>query len=292
MINGVHTALITPFTKDDKIDFGALANLINIQLQNKVDGLVVLGTTAETPCLTTAEKKSIIEFVKDKIAGKCKLTIGVGSNCTAATVANAQEYLQYKPDAFLVVTPYYNKPNKSGLIEHFRQVGNLGTDIVLYHIPGRTGLKLSPDTIEELVNQVPQITAVKEADYDPSHLLEVATRLSHKINVLTGNDDMLLPVLSLNGQGVISAAANVMPWVFTELYQTRSFETFTKAYPLIKACYYEVNPTCPKYILSKLGLCLEDVRLPLGPVDAKNKKLIDDLLSKYDRDFLLGEINA
>ncbi|MDR1693965.1 MAG: 4-hydroxy-tetrahydrodipicolinate synthase [Lactobacillaceae bacterium] len=292
MITGVYPALITPFTKDDKIDFAALDRLIKLQLDNKVDGIVALGTTAETPCLTDEEKHEIISFIKQKIKGKCKLIIGAGGNCTKTTVLQAKSYLKYEPDAFLVVTPYYNKPNKSGMIEHFRQISDLGIDIVLYHIPGRTGQKLSVDLIEELVKKAPGIKAVKEADYDPAHTLELTTRLADKISILSGNDDMLLQLMSLGGKGIISAAANVLPHVFVELYKTKSFEIFTKAFPLIKACYHEVNPTCSKYILSKLGFCQEYVRLPLGLVDIENKKKIDSVLAGYERSFLFGEFNG
>jgi len=289
MFSGVYTALVTPFNKDNSIDFATLSRLIDIQLKNKVEGLIILGTTAETSCLEDAEKKSIVEFAKDKIANKCKLIIGVGGNCTAKTVKKAKEYLTYKPDAFLVVTPYYNKPNRTGLIEHYRQIAALGVAIVLYHIPGRTGQKLSVDLIEELVDKIPEIKAIKEADADSTHIVELCTRLSEKVDILSGNDDMFLQLLSLNAKGIISAAANVMPNVFIKLYQERNPHYFAKAYPLIKACYYEVNPTCAKYMLEKLGYGSALTRLPLGPVDDKNKKLIDTLLSGYTKEFLFGE---
>lgn len=288
MISGVYPALITPFTKDDKVDYATLERLIKLQLDNNVDGIVALGTTAETPCLTNDEKHEIISFIKERIKGKCKLIIGAGGNCTKTTVEQAKSYLKYEPDAFLVVTPYYNKPNKSGMIEHFRQISALGVDIVLYHIPGRTGQKLSVDLMEELIKNAPRIKAIKEADYDPAHILELTTRLANKVSILSGNDDMFLQLLSLGGKGIISAAANVMPHVFTELYKTKSFETFAKAFPLIKVCYLEVNPTCSKYILSKLGFGQEFVRLPLGLVDESNKKKIDEVLKNYDVEFLHG----
>ena len=292
MFNGVYTALITPFTKNDEVDFETLDRLINLQLHNKVDGIVALGTTAETPCLTNEEKHQIISFVKERIDGKCKLIIGAGGNCTKTTIEQAKSYLKYSPDAFLVVTPYYNKPNKSGIIEHFRQISNLGIDIILYHIPGRTGQKLSVDVIEEIIKNAPKVTAIKEAEYDPAHTLELTTRLSNKISILSGNDDMFLQMLSLNGKGIISAAANVMPNVFVELYKSESFELFAEAFPLIKACYYEVNPTCSKYILSKFGFGSEDVRLPLGSISDENKNKIDTLLSKYDKNLLFGGFNG
>lgn len=292
MLNGVYTALITPFTPDEEVDFETLDRLINLQLHNQVNGLVVLGTTAETPCLTTEEKHKIISFVKERVEGKCKLIIGAGGNCTKTTVEQAKSYLKYNPDAFLVVTPYYNKPNKSGMIEHFRQVSELGVDIVLYHIPGRTGQRLPVDVIEEIIKKAPRITAIKQADYDPAHTLELTTKLADKISILSGNDDMFLQMMALNGKGIISAAANVMPNVFVELYQNKSFETFAKAFPLIKACYLEVNPTCSKYMLSKMGFGLDKVRLPLGSISQENKDKIDRLLTEYERNFLQGGFNG
>ncbi|GHT39701.1 4-hydroxy-tetrahydrodipicolinate synthase [Bacteroidia bacterium] len=286
MFNGVYTALITPFTSDDKVDFKALEKIIEAQIKNGVNGFVVLGTTAESACLTGAEKFEIVKFVKNKINGRAKMIAGVGSNSTAQTVETAKEFLQFDPDALLVVTPYYNKPNPSGLIGHFSAVGKLGKPIILYHIPGRTGLKVPLKIMTELVEKAPMVKAIKESDYDVTHLNAQAAALSGKIDILCGNDDMLPCFMALNGKGVISVLSNFAPKIIIDIYNG-SFKTYAENLKLMDACFYETNPTCVKYIMSRLGICNENVRLPLGPISQETRKKIDAVLSATDKSYLL-----
>ncbi|MGB2578406.1 4-hydroxy-tetrahydrodipicolinate synthase [Elusimicrobium simillimum] len=288
MFDGVYCALITPFTQEGNIDFPALEKIITANLNCGVAGFVLLGTTAETPCLTKEEKIEIVKFAKHVIAGRAKIVIGVGSNSTAATVAAAKEFLEFNPEAFLIVTPYYNKPNPTGLYEHFRQVAELDKPIILYHIPGRTGLKVPVKVLAEIAQRIPQIKGIKESDYDINHITQEAVELSNKIDIICGNDDLFPQMLALNAKGIISAASNCIPQVFVDIFKGKEpFKTFAEAYPLITACYYETNPTCSKYILSKLGFCKENVRLPLGPLSAETKKKIDAVLAGADKRFLL-----
>ncbi|WP_424245582.1 4-hydroxy-tetrahydrodipicolinate synthase [Elusimicrobium posterum] len=292
MFTGVYPALITPFKEDGKIDFAAMEKIIKALLATGIDGIVLLGTTAETPTLSAEEKKEIVEFATKLIPQDKKVIIGIGSNSTESTVKAGKEFLQYNPDAFLVVTPYYNKPNPSGLIAHYKKVAELGKPILVYHIPGRTGLKVPVKVMQKLVEEVPLIKGVKESDYDINHVTESCVKLSDKINILCGNDDMYLQMQPMGCTGIISAASNVLAKVFVDMYKNKgtekSFETFKKAYDVIGACYYETNPTCAKYIMSKLGLCREDVRLPLGPLSEETKKRIDAVLEKTDKNLLLG----
>ena len=164
MFKGVFTALITPF-KDNKIDFHALEGLIEKQIIAGVSGFVVLGTTAETPALNEQEKEEIIKFCTERINKKAKVIIGTGANNTQVMLKNSEVACKYNPDGLLIVTPYYNKPNLSGMIAHYTLASQFNKPIVLYHIPGRTGQKLSIKFFEELLNNVPQITAVKETCY-------------------------------------------------------------------------------------------------------------------------------
>lgn len=294
MFHGIYTALVTPFTQEGEIDFGGLETLIEKQISAGVDGLVLLGTTAEAATLSQTEKTDLLRVATRQINKRVKIIIGTGTNCTASTLANSQEALSYEPDGLLVVTPYYNKPNPSGLIAHYRQLAKLGTPLVLYHIPGRTGLKVPAKVMNTLLNEVPAIKAVKESDYDMCAVTDMAVQYSQQINYLCGNDDLFLQYLSIRCSGIISAAANVLAPAFVNIYrhwqkgQTRqAFDLFSQAYPLIKCCYAETNPTCVKYLLSRLGIGTDAVRLPLGPVDPSNKEKIDAVLAQTNKSLLI-----
>lgn len=294
MFTGVYTALATPFNNRGQVDYPVLERLIQAQLDAQVAGFVLLGTTAEAATLSAAEKAEILRFCTPRIKGRAKIIIGTGTNNTASTVQNTREALAFEPDGVLVVTPYYNKPNPNGLIAHYKQVAALGAPIILYHIPGRTGLKLSAATLDRLLSEVPQIVGVKESDYDMAHVTDTAVKYSGKLSYLCGNDDLFPQYLALNAAGIISAAANVFAPAFVQIYKRfqagqpkEAFALFAQLYPLIKACYLETNPTCVKYMLSKIGFGTEAVRLPLGEVSAENKQKIDRLLQTADKNLFI-----
>ncbi len=294
MFTGVYTALITPFDANGNIDYPALGALLEAQINAKVDGLVLLGTTAEAATMTPQEKQALLDFAVNKINGRVKIIIGTGTNNTVTTLENTRAALAYKPDGVLVVTPYYNKPNPAGLIAHYQAVAQLGTPIVLYHIPGRTGLKVPAGVMNQLLEQVPQIRAVKESDYDMAGVTDFAVKHAHQVNYLCGNDDMFLSFLSIGASGIISAAANIFAPAFVAVYQAfkagdtqKAWELYKPLYPLIKACYFETNPTCVKYILARLNKCTDTVRLPLGPVGKESKGQIDALLQRADANLFI-----
>lgn len=294
MFTGVYTALATPFTADGAIDYSALGRLLDAQLNAGVHGLVLLGTTAETPALSAAEKTEILRFCTGRVNKRVKIIIGAGTNETSSTLENIRAAQAFEPDGVLVVTPYYNKPNPAGLIQHFKQAASLGTPVVLYHIPGRTGLKLSGKVLADLLCAVPQIAGIKESDYDMAHVTDTAVRYAGRLDYLCGNDDLFPEYLALNASGIISAAANVFAPAFVKIYNlfkqgkpAEAFAVFAKVYPLVKACYLETNPTCVKYLLSKIGFGGETVRLPLGEISADNKTKIDALLKTADRDLFI-----
>ncbi len=289
MFKGIYTALVTPFTPTGTVDYPALSRLLEAQLGAGVDGIVLLGTTAEAATLSAEEKKEILHFCTQQIQHRVKIIIGTGTNSTASTLQNTQDALAFNPDGVLVVTPYYNKPNASGLIAHYKQVASLGAPIIMYHIPGRTGLKVPGETLSRLLAEVPQIAGIKESDYDMAHVTDTAVKYSNRLCYLCGNDDLFPQYLSINASGIISAAANVFAPAFVEIYKLfqqghtqKSFERFAQLYPLIKACYLETNPTCVKYMLEKIGFGAQTVRLPLGEVSAENKQKIDRLLAAAD----------
>lgn len=294
MFTGVYTALATPFTPQGKIDFAALELLLEKQINAGIDGLVLLGTTAEAATLDEAEKDELLCAAMKQINHRVKVIIGTGTNCTRTMLQNTEAALKHNPDGVLIVTPYYNKPNPSGLVQHYKLAAQLGAPIILYHIPGRTGLKLPPGVIQTLLEQVPQIKAIKESDYDMSQVTDTAVKFAKKINYLCGNDDLFVQYLAIHASGIISAAANVLAPAFVKMYAAwqkgdtqKTFTLFSKAYPLIKACYSETNPTCVKYLLSRLGIGTETVRLPLGPVSDEHKKTIDAVLQETEKSLLI-----
>lgn len=294
MLHGVFTALATPFTPTGALDVPNLLKLLRAQLNAGVHGIVLLGTTAETPTLTAVEKKMILDVCVPEIKGRAQLIIGAGTNSTASTVENVRLAAQYQPDAALVVTPYYNKPNPSGMLAHYQAAAQVGVPLALYHIPGRTGQKLSPAVLDLLLKNIPQLIAIKESDYDMAHVTDSAVAYRKRISYLCGNDDLFPQFLALNAAGIISAAACVLAPAFVKIYNAyqanrpqEAFEIFAQIYPLIKACYLETNPTCIKYMLAKRGFGTDVVRLPLGPVSAENKAKIDTLLAQTPKEFLV-----
>jgi len=294
MFKGVLTALITPF-KDNKIDFHSLEVLIEKQLTAGVSGFVVLGTTAETPALNEQEKEEIIKFCTERINKRAKIIIGTGANNTQTMLKNCEVASKYNPDALLIVTPYYNKPNLSGMIAHYTLASQFNKPIVLYHIPGRTGQKLSIKFFEELLNNVPQIMAVKESCYDINHLVEMSVKFTPKrLEYICGNDDLWPVFLGLGSRAIISAAANDMAPLFVKVYDLfingktqEAMSVFAQGYSLIKANYAEVNPTCAKYLLSLMGLASDEVRLPLGSVSEENKIFLKQIYEQTSKDILL-----
>lgn len=289
MFQGIYTALITPFDNEGKVDFASLEKLLFAQLTAGVNGFVFLGTTGEAATLTPAERQEVLSFCCEKVRGKAKIIIGAGTNCTATTLELIRQAKAFNPDGVLIVNPYYNKPNPAGLTEHYRQAASVGLPLVMYHIPGRTGLKLSAPVLEKVLKEVPQIKAIKESDYDMAHVTDTAVKYAGRLDYICGNDDLFPQYLAVNAAGIISAAANIFAPAFVKIYnlfkqgQTQeSFQVFASVYPLIKACYLETNPTCVKYILSRLGFCASAVRLPLGEISPENKAKIDTLLSGAD----------
>ncbi|MCR5504135.1 MAG: 4-hydroxy-tetrahydrodipicolinate synthase [Elusimicrobiaceae bacterium] len=294
MFQGIFVALITPFNAG-KVDYEALSALIEKQIAAGVSGFCLLGTTAEPPALTDKEKEEILSFCTKQIKGRAKIIVGVGSNSTEHTLSNVTLAKQFNPDAYLVVTPYYNKPNLSGMIAHFTAVAKEAKKpLVLYHIPSRTGQRLSVDFLGKLLKSVPQIKAIKEADYDIARVVKASTLYGKDVAFLGGNDDLWQVLMGLNFPGLISAAGNVLTPAFIKMQKAfsegnykESKEIFDKVFPLIEALYFEVNPTCVKYALSCLGLCKEDVRLPLGKIQEETKQKIKQILAATPKEFII-----
>ena len=216
MFKGIYTALITPF-KDSKTDFDALGTLIDRQIKAGVEGFVLLGTTAETPALSFEEKKEILDFACTHIGKRAKIVIGAGSNNTQTTLKNIELASRYNPNGLLIVTPYYNKCTPEGMVSHFTAAAD-ATDLpmILYNVPSRTAMNITPEIAQRMAEHK-NIAAIKEASGNIAQIAETARLTRGKLTIYSGNDDHIVPVLSLGGKGVISVLANVAPRYTHEL---------------------------------------------------------------------------
>ncbi|MFY9382505.1 MAG: 4-hydroxy-tetrahydrodipicolinate synthase, partial [Acetomicrobium sp.] len=275
MFRGTGTALITPFKKG-RVDFESLERLVEFQIRNGVDFLVVLGTTGEATTISSTEKRKIIRFFVERVARRIPIVVGTGSNCTQTTVELSQVALSLGADAVLIVTPYYNKPPQDGLYEHYRTVASrLGSgQIIIYNVPGRTGVNILPETVIRLA-EIPNIVGIKEASGNQAQvdaLIKNVKRTRQDFAVLSGNDDQAFHLVNAGGDGVISVLSNVAPKETSDMIrytlQGKTEEArrlHLQLFPLMKGLFCETNPIPVKYAASKLGLCRNELRLPLIP---------------------------
>ena len=282
---GLGTALVTPFLSG-KVDYDAYRTLVRRQAESDVDFLVPLGSPAETPCLTDEEKVEIMKITKSESAGK-PVIAGVGANSYAATVRNMRVLDDCGADAYLIVTPFYNKPTQEGLYQYFKAVAS-ETDrkIVLYNVPGRTGINMKAETTLRLA-EVPNIVAVKEASGDVAQIIDIKRQAPDGFTVLSGNDDQTLPLMASGIDGVISVVSNVVPDMMASLVKAvndsdlqKAISLNNKLVPLYHACFAESNPIPVKAALSLMGLCADEMRLPLIPASEPTKALLKSLLQE------------
>jgi len=277
VFSGVCTALITPF-RDGKIDFEALRGLLKFQIDGGVDALLINGTTGESATLTDAEKREMISFAVSEVGGRVPVIAGTGSNDTKKAVELSKFACDVGADACLVVTPYYNKASEAGLIKHYEAIADATKiPIILYNVPSRTGVNI-PLSVYEKLSEHKNIVAVKEANPSVSDFARLSARCGKSLDLYSGNDDLILPSLSLGGNGVISVISNVLPRQTGEICRLwfggkikEATELQLKLLPLINAIFCEVNPIPIKALLSHLGFCKEEYRLPLCPMDSDRK---------------------
>ena len=281
LFKGSAVALVTPFTKDNKVNFDKLAELIEYHIENKTDAIVSCGTTGEATTMSDEEILSVLEFTVKKVNGRIPVIAGTGSNNTMHSVELSQKAEALGVDGLLIITPYYNKANKSGLKKHFITIAeSVNIPIILYNVPGRTCMNISPALIAELA-QVPNIVAVKEASGDLGQVAEIASLVPEDFAIYSGNDDSIVPLLSLGGHGVISVLANVCPREthdLVEKYLEGDVECSRKIQldldALIAALFIEVNPIPVKTAMNLLGFEVGDLRLPLDNMDPANLEVL------------------
>ena len=289
IFKGCGTALVNPFTNDG-INFEELRKLIEFQILEGIDGLVICGTTGESSTMSLVEKKSVIDFSVKVANGRVPIIAGTGGNNTADAVAMSKYAESVGADGLLLVTPYYNKTTQKGLIAHFSKIAErVNIPIILYNVPSRTGLNIEPEICLEL-SKIPNIVAIKEASGNISQVAKIANLCNDELTIYSGNDDQILPILSLGGLGVISVLSNVYPKFVHEMvmdYLTGNWQKATASQiyslPLINALFSEVNPIPIKYALNKIGFNCGIPRLPLIELSDKNKERIDTLLKETSK---------
>ena len=286
MFTGLYTALITPF-KDGKIDYNSLEKIIEQQIKSKVDGLVVMGTTGESPTVSFEEHKLIISKSVEIAKGRTRVIAGTGSNSTKEAICLSESAEKSGADGILSVNPYYNKPTQKGLIAHFKEIANsISIPVILYNIPGRTAINFLPESTAELLEITKNIKAMKEATGDISQMMRLIELCGDKINILSGDDNLLLPVLSIGGTGIISVLSNIIPAKVKEvidLFMKGDFDKSRKLFytllPLCRLMFIETNPIPIKSIMAMASYCSDEMRLPLLPMDKEKTNLIKKALN-------------
>lgn len=280
LFRGCGTAIATPFTNENKINYEVLKKYLDFQMENKVDAIIVCGTTGESATLSNDEKKELINFTVKYVNKKVPVIAGTGSNNTKFAIELSRYAEKVGADGLLVVTPYYNKTTQEGLIEHYIEIARkVKIPIIMYNVPSRTGVNILPETCLEL-SKIENIVAIKEASGNISQIAKIAQLCRDNLYIYSGNDDQILPILSIGGIGVISVLSNIKPKEVHDICEKcingnidNAKEIFLKFLPLANSLFCEVNPIPIKYALSKIGYDFGKPRLPL--VELKNKELID-----------------
>lgn len=288
IFEGCGTAIATPFTKDG-INFEEFGKLIEFQIQNNIDAIIVCGTTGESATMSTKEKKETIKYAIEKIAKRTKVVVGTGSNNTKSAIEMSKYAEEVGADGILVVTPYYNKTTQKGLIEHYKKIAEaVSLPIIMYNVPSRTGVNILPKTCLEL-SKIKNIVAIKEASGDISQVAKIANLCKDDLTIYSGNDDQIIPVLSLGGKGVISVLSNIMPKYthnMTKKYLEGDVEEARKMQlevsDLIESLFAEVNPIPVKYALNLMGYKFGKPRLPLIELTDLNKEKLKEVMKKHN----------
>lgn len=280
IFQGICTALITPFS-DGRIDYDSAERLIEFQISEGIDALLVCGTTGESATLSEKEKKAFIRFAVDQVGGRVPVIAGTGSNCTSDAVHLSKYADSVGADALLCVTPYYNKASEEGLLLHYRAISEaVSIPVIIYNVPSRTGLNISPHLYEALAS-LGNIAGVKEASGSVAYFTELTEKYGDVLDIYSGNDDLLIPSLDAGGVGIFSVLSNLLPGKLGIIYRlwnsgndSEACDLYDQLSPLIKALFAEVNPIPVKALLASIGLCREEYRLPLCPLPDDKRNIL------------------
>ncbi len=289
IFTGSGTAIVTPMNADGSINYERFADLIEFQIENGTDAIIVCGTTGESSTMTHEEHLEVIRYCVEKVNKRIPVVAGTGSNCTETAIYLSTEAEKMGVDGLLIVSPYYNKATQNGLYTHFKTIADaVNVPIILYNIQGRTGVNIAPATIVRLCNDCENIVAVKEASGNISQVAKIAALSKGTIDIYSGNDDQIIPIMSLGGKGVISVLSNVAPRQTHEMcekYLTGDVVGATKmqleAIDLIDALFCEVNPIPVKMALNLMGMEAGTLRLPLTEMEEANTAKLKAAMEAY-----------
>ena len=286
VFKGVATALITP-TNDNGVDYDSFGRVIDWQIEQGINALVIAGTTGEGSTLDDAEHKAVVKFAVERIAGRCPMIAATGSNDTRYAIQLTKYCCDVGADAMLCVTPYYNKTTQNGLVRMYSAIADASTKpLILYNVPSRTGINIEPETYAALADH-PMIAGIKEANSNISKIVKTAELVNGRLDIYSGNDDQITPILAMGGLGVISVLSNPAPKITREICNKffagdvkGSAELQCKMLPLINALFSEVNPIPVKAAMSAMGFCENHLRLPLVPMEESHWKVLKALMQE------------
>lgn len=288
IFTGAGVALITPMNEDGSVNYEKLRELLEFHVANKTDAIIICGTTGEASTLSDEEHLECIRFACEVINKRIPVIAGTGSNCTQSAIELSKEAEKSGVDGLLLVTPYYNKATQNGLKAHYKAIAKeVNVPIILYNVPSRTGTRLAPQTVVDLCHEVPNIVGVKDATGDISEVAELMSLAKGTVDVYSGNDDQIVPVLSLGGKGVISVLSNILPKETHDMVASylegdvvKSCEMQLKYFDLVKALFCEVNPIPVKKALNLMGMEVGSLRLPLTEMEDANAKRLEEEMRK------------
>ncbi len=289
IFKGAGVAIVTPFHEDGSIHYEKFAQLVEEQIAGGTDAIIVCGTTGESSTLTHEEHLDLIRFCVETVKGRVPVVAGTGSNCTQTAVYLSQEAEKYGADALLLVTPYYNKATQNGLFAHYKKVADsVKLPIILYNVPSRTGCNIQPQTAVRLCTEVENIVGIKEASGNISQVAKLQSLADGKVDVYSGNDDQIVPILSLGGKGVISVLSNVAPGQTHDICQKffdgdveGSMQEQLRAIDLCDALFCEVNPIPVKAALNLMGKEVGPARMPLSEMEPQNVERLKKAMQEY-----------
>ncbi|MCW8960411.1 MAG: 4-hydroxy-tetrahydrodipicolinate synthase [Psychromonas sp.] len=292
MFKGVGTALITPFKQDQTVDLDSLKKIVQQQLNGSVDAMIVLGTTGESPVINYDERRKIISLVVEEVKGKIPVIVGTGTNDTKKVIENNQQAKDLKADGVLIVNPYYNKGTQESLVEHCKAISEKSLlPIILYNVPSRTGMNILPETVLRIHKECKNVVAVKEASGNISQIANLISIKPSSLAVLSGNDDQTLPIMALGGDGVISVFSNPYPKEMKKITEAvlsnnlkLAQDLNNKYLSMMNALFIETSPAPVKYVMHKLGLCENVLRLPLIKASNKTEEILEKEMKKCSRD--------
>lgn len=289
VFTGAGVALITPMHEDGSVNYDKLAEVIEYQIANHTDSIIICGTTGEAATLSTEEHIEVIKFCIEQVKHRIPVIAGTGSNCTSSAIELSQEAQNVGADALLCVTPYYNKATQAGLVGHFKAVADsVKLPIILYNVPSRTGCNIKPETVAAICKEASNVVGIKEASGDLSQVAMLMSIMDGRLDLYSGNDDQIVPIMSLGGKGVISVLSNVAPRQAHEIaadYLAGDVKSACRkqleAIELIKALFCEVNPIPVKHAMNLMGMEVGPLRMPLSPMEPKNLETLKNAMKNY-----------